>query len=206
VSDPQFGKVTLKPKTLGAVTRITRQLLVQSPDARALIIADLGRALSSQVDRAVFYGAGGNAPLGILNHPNTVKLPIGSETAPTYWDQITELEYQIGLANIPFRPSPRPEPGEEFGVFGWIISPIVARDYRRNLPAQGTELMHPLVSNVISDAKAFAGCWQVCYIGIWETEILVNPFRLAEQGLVEVAATMQADVGFRYPNAFGVLS
>jgi hypothetical protein len=43
-------------------------------------------------------------------------------------------------------------------------------------------------------------------IGEWGVlELLVDPYRLKKQGLIEVTSFMMADVGLRHPEAFAVI-
>jgi hypothetical protein len=64
-TDPTFAGVVIAPKRISGKVIVSSMLLSMSPDAEALITADLGRSLSSQLDRAIYYGTGANdQPLG----------------------------------------------------------------------------------------------------------------------------------------------
>jgi hypothetical protein len=71
-------------------------LLSASPGAEALITADLGKALSNQLDRAVLCGAGSLQPLGIANHPDTHKIAFDA----TWWGNLTESQYQCASTDV----------------------------------------------------------------------------------------------------------
>jgi HK97 family phage major capsid protein len=74
-TDPSFAGVTIEPKRISGKVIVSSMLLSMRPDAEALITADLGRSLSSQLDKAIYFGTGTNdLPLGIAAHPKTHKI------------------------------------------------------------------------------------------------------------------------------------
>ena len=68
-SEMTVGQVSMTPKTLGAFTDITRQLLIQSSmDVEALVRDDLAQAIALAIDLAGLEGSGSSGqPTGILN-------------------------------------------------------------------------------------------------------------------------------------------
>ena len=62
------GSVSMVPRTLGAFTDATRQLLIQSSlDVEALMRDDLATALALAIDKAELEGSGSSGqPTGIL--------------------------------------------------------------------------------------------------------------------------------------------
>jgi len=63
-----LGQLALSPKTVGAMTEITRQLMLQSsPSAEQLVMNDLAAVLALAIDVAALAGPGsGGAPTGII--------------------------------------------------------------------------------------------------------------------------------------------
>ena len=68
-SEMTVGNVSMTPKTLGAFTDVTRQLMIQSSmDVEALIRDDLAQAIALAIDLAGLEGSGASGqPTGILN-------------------------------------------------------------------------------------------------------------------------------------------
>jgi HK97 family phage major capsid protein len=68
-SQAVFGQLGMSPKTCGAVTEFTRQLLVQSaPSIDQLVYADIAAVLARTIDKAIISGSGvSGQPTGILN-------------------------------------------------------------------------------------------------------------------------------------------
>jgi hypothetical protein len=58
----------------------------------------------------------------------------------------------------------------------------------------------------VTDAKAFAGCWNNKTFSIWgrDVELLIDPLALALNNQVRIFANLLCDVGVRYPAAFAV--
>ena len=196
-TDQVFTKLDLKPKRVSAKIIVSSMLLSASPDAEALIAGDLGKSLSNQLDRSVLYGTGGVQPLGIANHPDSHKIAFD---AAAWWQNLTELEYQILLADV----SPL--------QYGEIASPLTARELKRVVCGSGSseliwwKLTNPLASNVVNTNAIFAGCWDSCVIAVWALEVIINPYSQAHVGRVEIVGNLYSDVGLRYPKAFGVIS
>jgi hypothetical protein len=197
-TDPSFAGVVISPKRISGKVVVSSMLLSMSPDAETLITADLGRSLSSQLDRAVYYGTGTNdQPLGIAAHGSTHKIPFD---AVNWWQNLTELENLCCLADV----------SEAF--FGNVTSPTIRRELKRTVCGSGStdliwgQLTRPLSSNVINTNALFAGCWDNLLIVSWALEIIVNPFTFAEQGKVEITGNLFCNFSFRKPTAFGVIS
>jgi HK97 family phage major capsid protein len=68
-SNQVFGQLGMSPKTCGAVTEFTRQLLIQSaPTVDGLVYADIAAVLARTIDSAIIQGSGvSGQPTGILN-------------------------------------------------------------------------------------------------------------------------------------------
>jgi Phage capsid family len=191
-TDQTFTKLDLKPKRVSAKITVSSMLLSASPDAEALITADLGKALSNQLDRAVLYGAGGLQPLGISANANCHKIPFD---AAAWWQNLTELEYQCSLADV------------SMAQYGEIASPLTARELKRTVCGSGsTDLVWRVLTKPLSSNALFAGCWDSCTIASWALEVIVNPFSQAHTGRVEIVGHLFCDVGLRYPKAFGVIA
>jgi HK97 family phage major capsid protein len=188
-----FTKLDLKPKRVSAKIIVSSMLLSASPDAEALITADLGRSLSSQLDRSIYYGSGGDAPTGIKNDTNINKL-----TGLT-WDNLCELESLCAGADV-----------TEVS-FGYVTSPAVRKTLKTTMVSAGAGpiwqyLTRPLSSNVINSAEVFAGCFDNLLIVTWALEVQVNPYTLAEAGKVEITRHLFCNFAFRKPTAFGVIA
>ena len=68
VADPTFGLVTLAPKSLAVLIKISRELLQDSVNLASELPALIGRAMASQMDEACLIGTGSSGqPTGLVN-------------------------------------------------------------------------------------------------------------------------------------------
>jgi hypothetical protein len=197
-TDPTFAGAMIEPKRISGKVIVSSLSISMSPDAETVIAADLGRSLSSQLDRAIYYGSGTNdQPLGIAAHPATHKI---SFDPAAWWQNLTELENLCCLADV------------SENHFGFVTSPVVRRELKRTVCGSGStdliwpQLTRPLSSNVINTTAVFAGCFDNLLIVSWALEIQVNPFTFAEQGKVEITGHLFCNFAFRKSAAFGAIT
>jgi Phage capsid family len=188
-TDQTFTKLDLKPKRVSAKITVSSMLLSASPDAEALITADLGKALSNQLDRAVLYGAGGLQPLGISANANCHKIPFD---AAAWWQNLTELEYQCSLADV------------SMAQYGEIASPLTARELKRTVCGSGsTDLVWRVLTNLFRPmrfspvvgivAQSQAGHWKL------SSTLLVKPIPAGSKSWV--ISFVMSDCDIRKPLA-----
>ena len=94
-SEGTFDLVPLSPKTVGALSMMTRQMIQQStPDIEMLVRNDLAKVMALAIDSAAISGTGqNNQPTGILNTSG-----IGSASGFTI-DVLIDLETAVSEAN-----------------------------------------------------------------------------------------------------------
>lgn len=205
-SDMTFGKKTLTPKHVGALSEMSRQLIQQSsPDIEQLLRDDMAYALAQAIDTAMIKGGGTNEPTGIL-------ATVGIQTA-----SLSTLNYANVLAMLKLAEMANSESA------AWITSPQVMAKLRGTLKATG-------IAGYLSEAGQLAdlpisatkqvplntttgqlilGDFSQVMLGIWsELDILVNPFDSVAyaRGGVLVRAMATCDIAIRHPEAFVVAS
>ncbi len=96
-----FDKISLTPKTVGALNKMSRNMLLQStPDIEMLIRADLAAILAQAIDRAAISGNGsGNQPVGILNTNGLGSVVGGTNGASLTFDHMISLHATVMKAN-----------------------------------------------------------------------------------------------------------
>jgi HK97 family phage major capsid protein len=206
-SQQTFGQMALSPKTVGAYTEISRQLLLQSsPDAEGIVTADLGAVCALAVDSGVISGTGaGGQPTGI-----TQTAGIGSVTGTTLgYAGIIEFQTDIATANV------MPVAG------GYVTTPAVAglMLQRSRFANTDTPLWEGNVwdgkmsgfpamsSNQMAAATMLFGDWAQVIVGEWGVlEVEVNPYANFQAGIIGIRAMVSMDVGLRYAAAFSQAS
>jgi HK97 family phage major capsid protein len=207
-SQQTFGQMALSPKTVGAYTEISRQLLLQSsPDAEGIVSMDLATVCALAVDVGVIRGAGsGGEPQGIVGTSG-----IGSVTGTSLAAAgILEFQSDVAAANLLSDSA------------GYVTTPAVAALLmaRPELPSTGTERlwkgsmsdgslfgMRAMSSNQMAAATMLFGDWSQVIVGEWGVlEVEVNPYANFQAGIVGVRAMVSIDVGLRYAAAFSYAS
>ena len=114
-----FDSIGLKPRHVGGITELSRQLLQQSnPSIEQLVRDDFVNVVSQAVDRAMLHGNGTTEPEGLV----TASTGTGTLATLTWATVLTVLE-GLALANI--------NPNY------WLTSPHIVTKLRSTLKAAG---------------------------------------------------------------------
>lgn len=229
-SNLTLSQVTMSPKTYQSSASYSRQLLAQAViDIDNLVRQDLARDAALALDLAGISGTGAaNDPTGLLHTAGVGSYTLEGDTAngakPT-WDDITLMEEALedvnadqlgdfGWLTTPgikglFKRTPRllyaPAGGTTVNVTGdpiWTdedeIDGYMARasnQVPKNLTI-GTSagIAHALIIGVFSSLMN----------GLWGSgfELVVDPYRLKKQGLIELTTFVLTDWANRYPAGF----
>ena len=218
-TDLTTGSVSLSPKTGQASTAFSRQLLQQaSLDVEELVRRDLIAITAVGIDKAAIQGTGTLQPLGILGTAGVGLVEIGDNGGYPTGDHLQALETLIYSANVGvdsigylttpgirgyFRKTLRLA-GSSVPIFVWEENrPDELRGYRglasNNVPST-------LTKGTKSDCHAIIlGNWSDLLIGEWGViDLIVDPYRLKKQGVIEVTSFVMCDVCLRHPEAFAV--
>ena len=213
-----FQNVTATPHPMQSSTSISRQLLQQaatSGDLEQRIRRDLMRAHAQLLDAAAICGSGSSgSPRGLLSMSELSILSLGASGAAPSYNSMCDLEYAVAAANLP-----------DDGL-GTLTTPGVRRVLRKSY-VNGVGSLPVWSNNAVLDHAAVIttsvpsnlskgsangtlsgiifGRWPeliVCEWGI--VELVVDPFRLKKQGMVEVTSFSMVDVVCPRPSAFAV--
>lgn len=200
-SNQTIGQLALSPKTVGAYTEFSRQLMMQSaPAIDMLIMDDLAKVIALAIDLAALNGNGSGAPVGIVNTAG-----IGSVTG-TSIDYAKALEFQTDVAAANALTS----------GCGYLTTPAKAAilAQRQKFTSTDTPLWtgNILEGNVcgfnaktttqISDGMLFGDFAQLIIASWGVLELAVDPTANFKAGIVGIRAFQTADVGVRQAGAF----
>jgi len=213
-SDLTTDSVTLSPKSAQSSTAYSRQLLAESSiDVEALVRADLVAINAQGIDKAAIQGTGTLQPLGVLKQTGIGDVPIGTDGGYPTYELLQQLETLIYAANAPL------------DRIGWLTTPGI-RGYLKKTPKISTYPSYiwdpdlatllsnfAVVSNNVpstltkgtkSDCHAIVvGAWTELVIGTWGViDIIVDPFRLKKQAVVEVSSFIMVDVALKHAASF----
>jgi HK97 family phage major capsid protein len=231
-SNLTLSQVLTSPKTYQSSASYSRQLLAQAViDIDNLVRQDLARDAALAIDLAGINGTGSsNDPKGILHTTGvqsyTLEGDTGGNGAKPVWDDITLMEELLEEANADqvgdfgwlttpgikgvFKRTPRllyaPSGGTTVNVTGdpiWTddneIDGLMARASNQvpsTLTTGTSHVCHALIVGVFS--SLINGLWGSGF------ELVVDPYRLKKQGLIELTTFILTDWALRYPAAFVV--
>lgn len=147
-SQTTFGEVILRPRTLGAFTKLSRQLLYQSSGvAEQIVRAELAKAMALGMENGIINGTGTDKqPLGLLNMSGfTSTTAIGGDFRFKF-KHANNMVNNIDVANM-LKPT---------GKFGFLTRPEVKNTLKAERIPQfsgDTDGAYVTVPPVMSDAQ-----------------------------------------------------
>jgi HK97 family phage major capsid protein/HK97 family phage prohead protease len=225
--------IVLTPRTLQAATAYSRQLLVQSSiDVEAMVRTSIAAAHALAWDLAALHGTGSdNMPLGIYNQGGVLTVDFSnaaySNTGQKLaWTGVTQMEAMIASANalmgtLGYMTTPQigndgkntlKFPGAAIAQGGPIWEGKLLDGEMNGYTAKCTNQVSKLLG--ANGASQPAGTFHGLIFGDWvevligqfggAMEMIVDPYTLKKQGLIEVASFQMADVAIRHPVSFCV--
>ena len=205
-SEFTVGNVSLSPKTLGAHTDVTRQLMIQgSMDIENLIRNDLAQSMAIAIDDGALEGSGSSGnPKGITNTTGINTVSLSSAAAPTFAEMI-EMETSIRVDNA------------LMGNLGYIVHPTNYGFLKSKEKASNTA-QFVAVNDEINGYKAIVspqltvnnyvfGNYADLLIGMFGgLDIVVDPYSNSTSGTVRVVALQSVDTAVRHATSFCVAS
>jgi len=214
------GQVPLTPKTIGALTDFSRQLMMQSSiSVEAFVRMDLMRSLALGIDLAGIAGTGAaNQPRGVLNQTGIGSVVGGDNGAAPSWENIVQLETEVAvdnadigslgyLANAKVRGKLKTTKVDDgSGMFVWDrMSPNTPLNGYR--AAISNQVPGNLTKGTGEDLSAILfGNWADLVMGLWGgLDLLVDPFTGASSGKVRVVAFQSVDFALRHAESFAAM-
>jgi HK97 family phage major capsid protein len=202
-SEMTVSAVSMTPKTLGAFTDITRQLMLQSSlDVEALVRDDLAQALALAIDKAGLEGTGLNGqPTGIWNTSGVNAPTAFAGDVPTF-AEVVSMETAVAEDNA------------LMGNLAYILPASMYGALKTTEKATGTAqfVVEPgntingyraIVSNQATAGRLFFGNFADLLVGMWAgLDIIVDPYTSSTSGTVRVVALQTVDVAVRHAVSF----
>jgi HK97 family phage major capsid protein len=201
-SEPTFGTVSLTPKTVGAFSDMTRQLILQStPSIEALVRDDLTQALALAIDKGALEGSGASGqPTGILNTVGVNKPTSFAAAVPTFAEMVA-LETAVAEDNA------------LFGNLAYITDAATLGGLKTKSKDTGSGMFvaennqangYPIIRTQQATAgNVYFGNFSDCMIGMWGgLDLTVDPYTASNTGTVRVVALQTVDVALRNPVSF----
>ena len=222
-SNLTLGQVPTSPHTYQSSTSYSRQLLTQAViDVDTLVRQDLARDMALAADFAAIAGpTGGASPVGIMNTTGVQSFVVASDSGNggtmAYIDVLKMIE---DLEDVN---------ADQLGDPGWLTTPSIKSDLKNTSRLANTIALPVWAdddtlggykarsSNQVPKTGVRGTSGAVCHavilgvfstmvIGMWGSgfELIVDPFTLKKQGMVELTTFAMTDVALKYPQAFVV--
>jgi HK97 family phage major capsid protein len=220
-----FDKITFTPKTLGALTSVTRLMMLQStPDIEMLARQDMINIIALEIDRVGIDGSGAaSQPRGILNQAGMSVVSLGTNGAAITYDAIIDMETAVATANaddanLSYMTNPKAigalkklkattgeylwigsESGLSNGTPGSLNGYPVYRTTQ--MPSNKTKGTGTNLSTVV-----FGDWSQLMYANWGVLDILPNPYGVGySAGNIEIRALQSMDVQLRHKESFSLI-
>ena len=217
-SQQTLAQVTMSPKTVGAFTDISRQLLLQSSlDVQNMVTRDLATIVGLAIQQAAINGPGsGNAPTGILTAVTASQVG-GTNGAAATWANIVGLESDVATNNADVgtlayltnaKVRGKLKVTEKFATSNgspiWVDGALPLNGYAGHVtnavPSNLTK------GNQSASSAIIFGDFASLLIGLWgATDILVDPYTGGAAGTVRVRVLQSCDVALRHVESFATM-
>jgi HK97 family phage major capsid protein/HK97 family phage prohead protease len=222
-----FDKVQLRPKTIGALSKISRLMLLQStPAIEMLARRDLMAVGALAIDLAALSGSGSsNQPTGVVNQAGVGSVVGGTNGALVTFDNIIQLQYATKAANAPQANTGYALNSKTIGYLSTLKSTTgqylwdpqggLTNNTPDRLKGRAYAESQQLRSNLVKGtsgavcSELIYGNWQELLIGEWGvTEIALNPYDSTgfTTGDVLLRMFQTIDIGVRHGASFAVMS
>jgi len=215
-------QVSMSPKLAMATTSYSRQLLIQSAlipsiatSVDNMVRGDLTAAHAVNLDSKALIGTGTNEPLGMISVSGVGSVTLGANGGALTYAKMCEMERVNAVASAdyitnafvttPVQREKMRTTDRTTAVTGWTILAdndgvvghrvLVSNSVPANL-TKGT-------ATTICSAILFCN-WAELLIGHWGPgfEIVVDPYKLKKQGMVELTSIEYYDCALRHPASF----
>jgi HK97 family phage major capsid protein/HK97 family phage prohead protease len=200
-SDMTIEQVNMTPRTIGAMTDISRKLLIQSSlDVESLVRSSLASSVALEIDRAALYGLGSSSePLGLHNVTGIATENVGNND-PSFGD-VVNMESDISVANA------------LTGSLAYVTRANIAGAMKvktkdsgsgRFVNEDGVVNGYPLyVSNQVEAGDIWFGNWSELILGYWSgLDLQVDPYTGGASGNVRVRVLQDVDCAVKHPASF----
>jgi HK97 family phage major capsid protein len=201
-SQQTIEQVNMTPRALGAMTDISRKLLIQSSiDVENMVRGDLAKVIALEIDRAALYGLGSSSePLGLHNTTGIATENI-TNNDPTF-GEVVSMESDIAVANA------------LTGSLAYVTRAnirgamkVKAKDTGSGLflwTGENTVNGYPAyMSNQVEAGDVWFANWSDLIIGYWSgLDLQVDPYTGGAAGTVRVRVLQDTDVAVRHPESF----
>jgi HK97 family phage major capsid protein len=217
------GQVNLNPKTIGAVTDITRKMLLQvdNPSIDTFVMNDMATVLAIAMDNDGINGPGNaNYPRGILRTVGIGDVAGGTNGLAIAWTHLVGLETKVATANADvgnlayfMNAAARgflkvtPKIGSTYPIFLWDTTASAATPINGYKVYVTNQIPSTLTKGTTTTCTAVIfGNWNELIYGLWGSlELIKDPYSLSTSGGVRIVGLQDFDVAVRHQESFAAM-
>ena len=216
-----IGTISMSPKTVGAYSKFSRLMELQStPDIEQLIRADFVALLADAIDSAAINGSGSsNQPLGILNTTGIGSVAGGTNGLAPHLDHLLDLKKEVAVDNADVASCGFLTNAKVEAVLAklkdsdsqYLLSPYGTELGRTQIAGRRFEVSNNVPSNLTKGSgtnlsAVIYGNFADLLIGMFgQLEILVDPYTDFAKGTVGVRALQSIDIAVRHAESFAAM-
>jgi len=220
-SDAVFDQVVLTPKTVGALTTVSRKMILQSsPAIEQILKQDLADALGGAIDLAAINGSGAsNQPKGILKTTGIGDVAGGTNGGIPTWPNVVNILGAVADSNADTgamafltnskvrsklltveKASGTARFVWEYDAKGQGIMAGIRAEVSNNIPSNLSKGTGSNLSAII------CGNFRDLLIGSWGVlEVMSDPYTNFSSGDVQLRALMDIDINVRHAASFAAM-
>jgi HK97 family phage major capsid protein/HK97 family phage prohead protease len=227
-AEATFDKVSLRPKTVAALSKMSRLMLLQAtPAIEMLVRQDLTAQMGRAIDLAALSGSGSsNQPTGIMATAGVGSVVMGTNGAAITLDALVALETALGNSNAPVENRSYLMNTKTIGSLknlkattGTYLWTTSTPGQRSGTPPQfngydvySTNQLRSTLTKGASGAvcsELVFGAWSELIVAQWGAlEVVMNPYDATgfTTGDVLIRAMQTMDIAARHPASFAIIS
>ncbi len=218
-----FTQITLTPQAVSGFQQYSKQLLMESnPSIDALIRDDIMQEIALKIDLAALHGgaSASGASTGIAGTSGIGSVALSSNglalANTTAYPAMVSLETLIAAANADVETMGYLMRAGHRGAlktsarFASSDTPVwetnnTVNGYRAEVTQQISTILTTGTATTICSAIFFGDWNQLIIANFGATDLVVDPYTLAVNGVVRIIARRWFDIGVRQPGAFSIL-
>jgi HK97 family phage major capsid protein len=207
-STPTFDKITLTPKSMGAIVDVSKLLLNQSSlSVENILLNDMTRAMAIALDTVALSGTGsGGQPTGVLVESITTKN--ASNGASVVFGDLVNMETEVAVENA------------DMGSLAYVTNTLVRGLFKQTVKSSSTvnqflweegnkingykAVATNVIPEIANTSSIVFGNWADLILAFFAPglDITVDPYTGAKSRLVSLICYQDVDVGIRHLKSF----
>ena len=216
-----ISQVTMSPKSVGALTKFSHLMKLQStPEIEQIIRDGFVAIIANAIDAAALNGSGSSAqPLGVLNQSGIGSVAGATNGAAATLDNLIDLKKEVSvdnadMAGCSYVTNSKVEAALsklKDGNSAYHLSPFAGEIGKQQIANRRLEVTNAIPSNLSKGSGSnlsaiLYGNFKDLYVGLYGSlEILVDPYTDFAKGTTGVRAIQSLDINVAHVQSFAAM-